>query len=196
VLWWVCLFVCLCLSACRSARITRKPHSRTSSITVHVACGCGPILWRCIRYVLPVLWMTSSSTTLCLEVCQVAVSVGRQTTTAFAALGAKSAIYDFPALDWSKNVHYCIVSYIACSTYRRSACSSFCDTMYTNWRRADAGRCLADTVYSCRCWDRGMIRVDTGRRRSPAGWCIRAAAWTPRWVPRNGATCCSSAATV
>ena len=40
VLWWACLFVCL------SARVTRKPHGRTSSF-LHVACGRGSVLiWR------------------------------------------------------------------------------------------------------------------------------------------------------
>jgi len=57
VLWWVCPFVCL------SARITQKPHGRTSSdflcmLPVAVARSSPDGL--AIRYVLPVLRITSS----------------------------------------------------------------------------------------------------------------------------------------
>jgi len=54
-------YVCLCLSVCLSARITRKPHGRTTPIFVHVACGVARSSFDGIvmRYVLPVLWMTS-----------------------------------------------------------------------------------------------------------------------------------------
>jgi len=52
----------ICLSVSLSAGITWKPHGRTSPIFVHVASGRGSVLlWRLcdIRYVFPVLWMTS-----------------------------------------------------------------------------------------------------------------------------------------
>jgi len=51
VLWWVCLSVCL--SVCLFARITRKPHGRTSSVFY----ACNPTPWlgpplTALRYVI------------------------------------------------------------------------------------------------------------------------------------------------
>jgi len=48
VTWCVCSFTCLSVCPRLTARVTRKPHSRTSSIFfMHVACGRGSILlWR------------------------------------------------------------------------------------------------------------------------------------------------------
>ena len=45
---------------CLSANISRKLHHRTSPIFAPVACGrLGPSGGIAIRYILPVLWMTS-----------------------------------------------------------------------------------------------------------------------------------------
>jgi len=75
VLWcvgYVCLSVCVSVSVCMSARITRKPHSRTATnflclLPVAMAQSCFDGV--AIYYLLPVLRMT-----LCLEeVRQVAV---------------------------------------------------------------------------------------------------------------------------
>jgi len=104
-----CLTVCL--SVCSHNSKTARPNSINF---VHVACGRGPVLlWVAIRYVLPVSWMMScfyatrsvgqNQARPCLEeIHQVAVPVGRQTTTVFGRDrqnttlgGAKFAIYDW-----------------------------------------------------------------------------------------------------
>ena len=58
VLWCVCLFVCLFL--CLPAHITLKTTRQNFTNFVHVAYGSGSALLGVeMRYVLPVLWMTS-----------------------------------------------------------------------------------------------------------------------------------------
>jgi len=64
VLLSACLCLSVCLSVCLFACIFQKPHFRMSSnfLYVFVVCGCGSVvlLWHsAVRYVLPVLWMTS-----------------------------------------------------------------------------------------------------------------------------------------
>jgi len=91
VLKSIAMFMPVCLSVCLSARITREPHDQTSPILcmlpLAVARSSDGVA---IRYVLPVLQMTSCFHTMgpvarikhdASEVRQVAVAVGRQTQT-------------------------------------------------------------------------------------------------------------------
>jgi len=99
---------------CLSTHITRKPRGQTSQFFVRVVCGCGlDLWWRCdtlcstscfiddVMFSYHGISGSESSMMLCLqEVCQVAVPVGRQTTTVFGwvcqneAAGVKSVIRD------------------------------------------------------------------------------------------------------
>jgi len=55
-------YMSVCLSVCLSASISREPMTRPNftKFSVHVACSRGSVLLVVIRYVLPVLLITSA----------------------------------------------------------------------------------------------------------------------------------------
>jgi len=105
--WWLCLFICL--PVCLFVRITQKPHKFLCMLPVAVARSSSDGIL--IHYVLPVLWMTSrfhtmgsvgsiKQDTVFIRVRQLAVPVGRQTTSVWLSssecgTGSQSAIYQW-----------------------------------------------------------------------------------------------------
>jgi len=153
----LCLYVCLFVRS-HNVKLTRPNFTKFFVRTVRVTCGRISVLFyndSAIRYVLPVLWMTS-----CLPVWRVANRTYIESDSPGGSTGAKFDVYTIALFTSAMKVKFS--SMFVCLSV-----SNFAQKLPKHW---DSAYLCQGTSYQCRDRDIGTGKTCLGRRYALSQW--------------------------